>query len=110
MRWFWNHYCPDEQARLDPAASPLRVADASGLPPAFVRVAELDPLREEGLAFAAKLEAAGVAVNVACDEGMLHGYWSGAGVVEPSTAAVEQAGAWMKSCVRSAMGRWALAG
>src|SRR6202008_3729510 len=81
MRCFWDHYCPPGVDRGDPLVSPLRVADAAGLPPALVFVAELDPLRDEGLAYAARLAAAGVAVKTRNDAGMLHGYLGAAEAV-----------------------------
>ena len=71
MEWFWDHYVDAEQ-RTDPACSPLRAADLSGLPPAFIVTAEFDPLRDEGNAYAAALEAAGVPVTLLQARGHTH--------------------------------------
>jgi len=58
MEWFWNHYA-DPADRTDPKAAPLR-GNLSGLPPAVVVTADFDPLRDEGIAYAQALSAAGV--------------------------------------------------
>ncbi|MBB01367.1 MAG: lipase [Planctomyces sp.] len=79
MFWFWSHYCDDRSVREnDVRASPLRVADAGGLPPAYCLLAELDPLIDEGQAYADRLEAAGVAVTCRRVPGAIHaflGFW-----------------------------------
>ena len=59
MSWFWHLYIPDGD-RADPRAAPLRAKSLTGLAPAFVVTAELDPLRDEGIAYADALIAAGV--------------------------------------------------
>jgi len=74
MAWFWDRYCPDLEARAEPDASPLRVESAAGLPPLVLLVASHDPLVDEGLAYAAKLEAYGVPVTVILAEGFVHGF------------------------------------
>lgn len=58
----------------DPRVSPLLANDLAGLPPAYVMLAECDPLHDEGLAYAGKLRAAGVPVSVADYPGLLHGF------------------------------------
>ncbi len=76
MEWFWNHYTPGGRDAGDWRASPLRAADHSGLPPAFIATAEFDPLRDDGRAYAAKLRQAGVPVSYSEYAGMIHGfYW-----------------------------------
>jgi acetyl esterase len=72
MEWFWSHYLQTPDDGVNPYASPLRATDFTGLPPAFVATAQYDPLRDEGLAYAAKLRDAGVAVTYRCYEGMIH--------------------------------------
>jgi acetyl esterase len=93
MIWFWDHYIPDVAERSHPHASPLRAADHSGLPPAYVLVAEFDPLRDEGLAYAATLEAAGVPVTVRRFDDQIHGFFMMVNLMQSADAAVAEVGA-----------------
>jgi acetyl esterase/lipase len=72
---FRDHYLGGQDPR-NPSASPLLADDLSGLPPALVQVAEHDPIRDDGLRYAAALEAAGVPVRTTQYYGMPHGYLS----------------------------------
>jgi acetyl esterase/lipase/cation diffusion facilitator CzcD-associated flavoprotein CzcO len=71
MEWFWGHYA-DEADRNDPRASPLQTPDLSGMPPTVILTSEFDPLRDEGMAYAAALEAAGVPVTASVERGQIH--------------------------------------
>ena len=75
MVWFDQQYVghlADVDA-TDPRLAPLH-GDLAGLAPAVVVVAEYDPLRDDGLAYAAALDAAGVPVEVRTFDGMIHGF------------------------------------
>jgi cation diffusion facilitator CzcD-associated flavoprotein CzcO/acetyl esterase/lipase len=70
MYWFWDLYCSPAD-RTDPRVSPLR-GKLAGLPPAFVATCEFDPLRDEGIAYAEALAAAGVPVEQLQARGHFH--------------------------------------
>lgn len=76
MTWFWDNYLPDEDKRKEIYASPLQATleQLKGLPPALVQTAENDVLRDEGEAYARKLNEAGVAVTLARYSGLIHDY------------------------------------
>lgn len=69
-----NNYCPDLKERTNPLAAPLKAESHADLPPAFVAVAQNDPLRDDGYAYAEKLRADGVPVEFDSGEGLIHGY------------------------------------
>ncbi|MCH8611878.1 alpha/beta hydrolase [Arsenicicoccus dermatophilus] len=83
-------YVPREQDRTHPYASPARAADHRGLPPALVQVAEHDPLRDDGLRYAALLRQAGVPVRETTYVGMPHGYLSFPGVCRGAPQAMAE--------------------
>jgi acetyl esterase len=96
MIWFWNHYLADASVGVHPHASPLRENDLGGLPPALVYTAQYDPLRDEGEAYADRLAAADVPVEVKRWEGMNHGFFNLPGLVNKATAAMDEACAWVR--------------
>jgi acetyl esterase len=92
MVWFWDHYAPSEEDWSSPYASPLRAEDHSGLPPAYILIAEYDPLRDEGLAYAEKLRAAGVPVTVRRFNDQLHAFFHMVNLMESANLAVHEVG------------------
>ncbi len=76
MKWFWDNYTTDPKQRAEIYASPLRasVDQLKGLPPALVQTASADVLRDEGEAYARKLDQAGVAVTAVRYNGMIHDF------------------------------------
>ncbi len=76
MKWFWDSYTTDPNQRNEIYASPLvaTTEQLKGLPPALVQTAEQDVLRDEGEAYARKLDAAGVDVTVVRYNGMIHDF------------------------------------
>ena len=74
MRWFASQWVPEGVALDDPRVSPLHAPDVGGLPPTVIVTAEHDPLRDEGEAFARRLDAAGVACRRRREAGLVHGY------------------------------------
>lgn len=76
MEWFWDNYTADPKQRNEIYASPLRASleQLQGLPPALVQTAEMDVLRDEGEAYARRLDAAGVPVTAVRYNGMIHDY------------------------------------
>jgi acetyl esterase len=75
LEWFWELYLADPGDATDPRAAPLHDPDPAARPPTHVVVAGLDPLRDEGLAYAAFLAAAGVPTGVSTYDGAAHGFW-----------------------------------
>lgn len=73
IEWFFNHYI-DEADRDDWRFAPLNARDHSGVAPAWIGLAECDPLVDGGMAYADALRMAGVSVDLEVYRGMIHGF------------------------------------
>jgi acetyl esterase len=97
MRWFWGHYLRSEVDGANPYASPLRARDLSGLPPATVVTCGFDPLRDEGVAYAERLESAGVEVRHDHHPDQPHGLLSLSESVSAAETALDEIGEELQS-------------
>jgi acetyl esterase len=96
MVWFLDHYLTGDHDKENPLASPLLASDVSGLPPAFIATAECDPLRDEGEAYAHRLEQAGVRAELHRYAGMPHGFFSFAAALDTGRQAMEETAASLR--------------
>jgi acetyl esterase/lipase len=72
--WFMGHYIGPGDSPEDPAISPLRAADLSGLAPAVIACAGFDPLLDQSEIYARRLAAAGAPVAYRCFDSLAHGF------------------------------------
>jgi acetyl esterase len=86
VKWSWHHYLTSSSDGTNPLASPLRATTLKGLPPALIQTAEFDPLRDEGEAYAARLQAESVPATLHRFAGMLHGFLGPAAMPEAVSA------------------------
>lgn len=96
MEWFYGHYLPDPADRTNPLAAPLRATRLGGLPPATVITAEFDPLRDEAEAYAERLREAGVPVDLARYDGMIHGFLGMTALFAQARVALDRIGAALR--------------
>ena len=97
MRWFDDHYRPDPaDPRYEPMLSPL-----AGMPPAVVQTASLDPIRDQGRAYAARLIEAGVEVTFLEARGNIHGFMNLRGAIPSSNDDLAQALAALRLLIAS---------
>ena len=76
MQWFVDQYKSSDADILNPLMSPLLTEDLSNLPPAFVCTDEKDPLKDEGEAYAKRLEEAGNQVYFKEYPNVIHGFFN----------------------------------
>jgi acetyl esterase/lipase len=92
-------YLPEGADTADPRISPLRALNLAGLPPAIIHTAEFDPMRDEGAAYAKRLMAAGVAVEHACHEGMIHNFHAMGALLPQARLVLSQIGEQVRRAV-----------
>lgn len=102
MQDFWTHYMPNDKARSNPYAAPAKATDLTGLPPAHIITAEYDVLRDEGEAYAARLEAAGVPVRHSRYLGMIHTFFNGTIGFDKTFEAINECGTELRKAFGTA--------
>lgn len=92
MKWFFAHYVGNQAATgANPVAFPMRAVNLTKLPPTTIINAEIDPLLDDGVKYAAKLKAAGVTVTQQTFPGVAHEFFGMGAVVDKSKEAVKVA-------------------
>ena len=96
MLWFRGHYHSDEAELLDPRATPALAGSHHGLPPACVLTAEVDPIRDAGEAYAARLAQAGVLTTMKRYNGVYHGFFTMGPMIGKTVEAVADAARFLR--------------
>jgi acetyl esterase len=96
MHWFRDHYLTNPSEIDDWRASPIRAKNLSKLPPAYVVTGGLDPLCDEGEAYAKALEQAGVEVVFRHFPGQMHGFAGQFGLIGASDTVSAEIGAFIR--------------
>ena len=89
MKWYIGQYAPTADAVNDWHASPLLAPWVHGVAPALIMTAELDPLIDEGEAYARRLRGARVPVDYQVVPGMVHGFLTMGGKVDAANRSIE---------------------
>jgi acetyl esterase len=97
IRWFRDHYLNGAPDVDDWRASPARIENLAGLPPAYVLTAGADPLRDEGDEFAGRLKQAGVPVTYRHFPGQFHGFFTMGKLLPQAIVAAREIGDWLKA-------------
>jgi len=99
--WFWRQYLGEREG-TDPLACPLCAETLAGLPPALVITAEYDVLRDEGEAYARRLEQEGIAVELRRYDGMHHAFVDAHGAIDAADECIAHVGAAVRRAVSPA--------
>ena len=88
MQYFHDHYIDDATHDTDWRASPLLADSLAALPPALILTAGFDPLRDEGMQYAARLTESGSRAVQVCFERQIHGFITMGRVLDDANTAV----------------------
>ena len=102
MVWLWNQYLEEVGDGNSPLASPLRATTLAGLPPAIVITAEFDPLRDEADAYAARLRADDVNVELVCYDSQIHGFFGNA-MIDDGISALDRVSAALQTALTESL-------
>lgn len=96
MQWFWDHYTgTDPSLSVHPDLAPVHASDLQLLPRTWLLTAEYDPLRDEGIALAGGMAAAGVAVTHIHEPAANHGFLSWGDTVPLAARTIAKAAHWL---------------
>jgi acetyl esterase len=90
MRWYRDHYLRSDADAVNPYAAPLHAKNLKELPPALVITAEYDPLCDEGEAYAARLQEAGVPTVCKRYNGVPHLFYMVPSRIDEARTAIAQ--------------------
>ena len=96
------HYLHADVSPADPRVSPLQSGQFADLPPACIHIAECDPVRDDGSAYAEELRNAGVPARSRCHPGMIHLFYGLSAVIPYAAEAYRMIGADIRAVLGSA--------
>ncbi|NMO04348.1 alpha/beta hydrolase [Gordonia sp. TBRC 11910] len=100
MQWFYAHYFGNQgEPPTDPRACPGSAEDLSGSAPAFIAVAEYDPLRNDGERYAKRLGEAGTHTELIQYDGLLHGFFWTLGATPSGASILDDAAEFLRSAI-----------
>ena len=97
MEWFWKQYLASPAQSSEPYAVPMKAASLANLPETLLIVAGYDPLRDEGVDYALRLEKEGTAVTLVRYDSMIHGFLSYLGILEQAETAITGICGWLRT-------------
>lgn len=86
----WSLYLSGAEEGKNPEASPLLADGLSDMPLTLIIIAEYDPLRDEAMLYAQKLQQSGVVVQQSLYKGMVHGFFQMGGMIDDGNRALEE--------------------
>ncbi|GAC1581348.1 MAG: alpha/beta hydrolase [Candidatus Elarobacter sp.] len=101
MRFYWKCYLPRRELTEQPYLLAANASTLRGLPPATIVMAECDPLFDQGIAYAERLRADGVPVELRVYQGMIHAFFSFIAIFDQGREAVTQAGRAVGNALRA---------